>query len=73
MAEYIWVVQGDASRVPVYARTRKYEIYNWLVTRRGNRMLRLFRLGGPKNIEVCIPCFLDNPKKPVRERKDHVD
>lgn len=68
-SDYVWVVLGGASGLPVYGTDKKYLMHNWLITRRGNTMLRLFRLGGSRgNIEVCIPCFLDKPQEPVHKR-----
>jgi hypothetical protein len=66
----IWIVVGDASRLPVFAATVKHELVTWLETRRGNKMLRLFRVNDGAwpsgRDEVDIEYLLDNPTRPVK-------
>lgn len=70
-SNYIWVVVGDASGLPVYCSVNKYMIIGWLVSRKNNRMLRVFRLREnqyPSRMEVCVSCLLTYPNQPAKER-----
>jgi hypothetical protein len=52
----IWVVIGQASRLPVAAFTDEVSLATWLRLRRGTGMLALYRIDHTK---------LDQPKTPV--------
>jgi hypothetical protein len=67
-SQYVWVVVGDASRLPVATFTTKHELVQWLKTRRGNTMLRLFRFSGYMGrVEIDIQHLLDFPTLPAKE------
>lgn len=67
-SEYVYVVVGDASRLPVATFTVKHELIRWLESRRGNTLLRLFRFRwNTDRVEISIPALLANPKSPAQE------
>jgi hypothetical protein len=66
--EYFWVVVGEVSRLPVYVSDKKHRAFWWLDRRRGTSLVRLFRINGDRVVEICLPCFMDNPDTPAKPR-----
>lgn len=66
--EYYWVAMGEASGLPVFTTGKKYQMVLWLSRRRGLSQVRVFRMKSDSRLEVCVPCLMDNPDKPAKER-----
>lgn len=72
-SSYVYIIVGEATRIPQAAFTVKHELVAWLRKRNGLSMLRLFRVPDGNayvttgTLEIDINWLLANPTATIKE------